>query len=745
MPDAISSSLPAATSLVLLVCLLVLRLRRGQGRTRRPSLAWWAVFVAIQAALCVWSLRGLVRAPMATLALEALVALASGSLALGREGVLEGLDQAFGSRGGHAGLTAALLVTASLLADFALEVPFNDWIGGQAPFALIPFSMLLEVGLVLLASLALYFLGQGHGALPALVVPVAYLIGLAEYFVQIFKSAAILPSDVLSVGTAAAVSGGYDYTLLDAPVKGLCYALLALACYALVRPGRRHGHEGRPARLALNLALALAMAGGLYAALVAPSYAGDLGLKIEYWYSMDSYRRQGFLPSFVTVAQDLPIRRPQGYTPAGADGLERDLAASWDADALEGGASSGTQDAQAQFAQARPSIVVVQNETFSDLSDFQGLRAGYDGPQYFKNGITDALARGDLYLSAQGGGTCNTEFSLLTGYSLAYIGAGKYPYTMYDFDKVDSVVSQLGAMGYQTTAIHPNLASNWRRNLIYAQMGFDRFLTTDNAFQGAQEYHAGVSDAETYAQVLSILSSSDQPQFVWDVTMQNHSGYDIGNIPAEDLPGLEPQGVDDEALNAQLNEYLACIRKSDEALEDFMDQLRALDRPVILVFYGDHQPSLTAFYNDAFYGKDESPLIHVERLYHTQYVIWANYDVAGRDQASRDQTTSVSYLAAQTLDLAGASLTPYQKAQLALSQDMPVLNIFGYQDTDGVWHPTSTSTDLASSETTTVAADEAEAPVTDANADTEAARQAKGAYEALAWLQYRNFAERLQR
>lgn len=41
------------------------------------------------------------------------------------------------------------------------------------------------------------------------------------------------------------------------------------------------------------------------------------------------------------------------------------------------------------------------NETFSDLSIYQNMRAGYEGPQYFKN-LPNCLSRGKLYVSAYG-------------------------------------------------------------------------------------------------------------------------------------------------------------------------------------------------------------------------------------------------------------------------------------------------------------------------------------------------------
>ena len=84
------------------------------------------------------------------------------------------------------------------------------------------------------------------------------------------------------------------------------------------------------------------------------------------------------------------------------------------------------------------------NETFSDLSIYQNLHANYQGPQFFKS-LSDTLQRGVLYVSAFGGGTCNTEFEYLTGNSMAFLGTGTYPYTIYDLTLLRPFPSSSGS------------------------------------------------------------------------------------------------------------------------------------------------------------------------------------------------------------------------------------------------------------------------------------------------------------
>ncbi len=77
--------------------------------------------------------------------------------------------------------------------------------------------------------------------------------------------------------------------------------------------------------------------------------------------------------------------------------------------------------------------------------------------------------------SALGGGTCNSEFEFLTGSSMGHLGGGVYPYVLYDLDGTESLVSYFDALGYATHAIHPAESTNWRRDRVYDQLGFDAF------------------------------------------------------------------------------------------------------------------------------------------------------------------------------------------------------------------------------------------------------------------------------
>lgn len=577
-------------------------------------------------------------------------------------------------------LAVSLILAIAVLADCALEISWNDTFNlfGVSYFA-------IEVTLVGLAILVAYFLCLRHGGGVALVVAACWVIGVAQYFVIKFKGVSIQPSDLLVLGTAAEVGSAYVYSINRRVLEAACYALAAITLSSLlwkaVGPNRTGEKVNVPffrSEPALSLYVAAACLVALACFVNVPSYQYDLGVAFGDWNTVVGVKTYGFLPSFVQTAQRARIVKPKGYTDASAKKIET----AYDKKYSESlGSTDSRKAAEQQFNSTKPTVIAIMNESFSDLSIYDNIKAsGYDGPQFIKNGLTDALQKGALDVSVQGGGTCNSEFEFLTGYSLGLVGSTA-PYVVYRLDNVGGLIKQFKSLGYATTAIHPNVGSNWNRTNAYKELGFDQFLDIDSFDKDSPTLHAGITDAATYEKILSQLKSNDNPQFILDVTMQNHGGYTMGNTPTDLLTNYHVDGGDDSSLN----EYLSVINASDSDLENFISELKTLDRPIVLVFFGDHQPGISVAYNDAYY-KNEDDLTHSQRAYQTVYAMWANYDVAGNDQVSTNVTLNTSTLGAQLMYQIGAPLSNYQKAQLAAGSNISQMNALGYQDTSGAWH-----------------------------------------------------------
>ena len=89
-----------------------------------------------------------------------------------------------------------------------------------------------------------------------------------------------------------------------------------------------------------------------------------------------------------------------------------------------------------------PTIIVIQNETFADLSVLADIKT--DKPVMpFINSLKKNTVKGYVNMSVTGGPTANTEFEFLTRSSMAYMPTGSVPYTQYLKQNVPSLVEVL--------------------------------------------------------------------------------------------------------------------------------------------------------------------------------------------------------------------------------------------------------------------------------------------------------------
>lgn len=636
------------------------------------TIAWLVVPVAAVAGIFVLCDSGLYVGSQQAIDRFVVCVVACGVLVALRRPTLVGLRWLFD----HAGapwlarvlVDALVVVACAVLTTLSLELAYAN----EGVISVLDQYLALEVGLVALLLLVLLLAFQGSGVGVALGCAALTVVGIAQYFVMDFKSYVIMPSDLAVLGTAAAVAGGYVYEVGDQLVYAASLLLVAVGIASLAQPPERLERRGVIARAAGALGCAALLA----ASLVVPSYADDFGIQVSAWDPLGSYHTYGFIPSFVKLTQSMTLQPPEGYTEQGARELAERYAQAYD----EGpGAEAARVAAEQQFAEIQPALVVIVDESFSDLSAFSGETWGYAGPTRYK-ALGDALMRGSLSVSTAGGGTCNTEFELLCGVSLGFVGQGVYPFSFFDLSEVPSLPRQFDALGYTTTAMHPNLATNYNRAVVYPDLGFEEFLDIDD-FEGASWYHSGVSDAQTFSRVLELLQADAGPQLIYDLTMQNHSAYNqnnLGEIPHYAVSAL------DESSCAELSEYVACVEETDRALDEFLNALRGLDRPVAVLFLGDHQSYVGQWLNDALYP-DEGEPDHTRRIYQTTWCLWANYDVAGNDQVSAQVDASASNVVALALHALGAPLTDLQKAQVVTYNETASMNALGVGGTDGTW------------------------------------------------------------
>ena len=169
------------------------------------------------------------------------------------------------------------------------------------------------------------------------------------------------------------------------------------------------------------------------------------------------------------------------------------------------------------------------------------------------------------------------------------------------------------------------------------------------------------------------------------MTIANHSGYETGELSEEETITTLVNGEDDAAVD----EYISCIRHSDIEFYEFINALKNLDRPVIVCMFGDHQPEFADELAEASTGISLSDfdIEQTQMRYQTPYIIWTNSDEL-KHVNKRNQTydLSLNYLGAHVLKASGLSLDEYFAFLLSLEQEIPAINLNGYEDASGTWY-----------------------------------------------------------
>ncbi len=321
-------------------------------------------------------------------------------------------------------------------------------------------------------------------------------------------------------------------------------------------------------------------------------------------------------------------------------------------------------------------IICIMNESLSEL------RAAGDfttNIEYFPflNSLEENTVKGSLAVPVFGSMTSNTEFEFLTGDSMAMLPSNSIAYQFNVKPGAYSLVSTLKDQGYGAVAMHPYPGDNWNRVECYENMGFDVFLD-EEFYEDSPQLRNYVSDRADYDKLIEVIESKESPDdrlFIFNVTMQNHGGYEgtYDNFQQEvwltgELEGKYPR----------TDQYLSLMKKSDEALEYLLDYFKNVDQPTMIVMFGDHQPSVEDGFFDHIYGMASSDVPVQDHLmwYETPFIIWTNYDMPSENMGKLGSI----YLSSELLDRANLEMTPYNRFLLELKEVLPVVHFLGCYD-----------------------------------------------------------------
>ncbi len=491
----------------------------------------------------------------------------------------------------------------------------------------------------------------------AICLSVGVFFCLANYYVCKFRGSPILASDLLSLGTAFHVAGAYSYSLnWKATLILQAYLLTVMALRAL--PGGKLFSGKKRVAFFCFSALGVLLAAKIF---FFSDYLQSRKIKVNRFKALVTYHKHGPFVTFARSVRYLHIEKPEGYL---AEQM-RELPKSYPSDPAKEG--------------EYPNLIVIIDESFSDLSVLGDLNASEDYIPFFHQ-LCEESVHGYAYSSMVGGGTANTEFEVLTGNSVLIIPNNAVAFQVYVSQPMDSLATYCADLGYQgLVAVHPFKRANYRRPQAYPFLGFSEYLSMEDFPDDALSICGLISDAADNEMLIQkyeeAKAASDAPVFLYTMTMQNHGGYsrDPKNLP---MRVSLPEHQDSEA-----EQYVNRVRCTDDALKDLIAYFEKQADPTAILFLGDHQPDLTSnFLNSitdgAFKGWNGEQMM---RRYAIPFVLWTNYGLPAKEY----EKTSMNYLQSILAIELGLPMTGYQKYLWELMGEIPAVTAKGYWGNDG--------------------------------------------------------------
>ena len=487
---------------------------------------------------------------------------------------------------------------------------------------------------VLLIWLFYFLTRRGWGAFLGSFLP-CVAVAMVNYFKIRLRSDPFLAADLTLISEARGIVGNYSldvdwltWLTLVALLAGLLFSVLLIPKWPRRGWGRAFAAASCAAVCAVSCA-SLFTNSDLY-------QSTDNSEYINPWSDVEVFVSKGCLYPFLYSMRDMFPAPPPGYDGAQAQAL---LEAFSDADIP---------------ADKQVSVMGIMLEAFCDLTDFDFMAGHPDAARVYEpwHRLEEQSISGDLLTNIFAGGTVDSEWGFLSGYSQHD-----------DFRRdTDSYVWYLRDQGYQTFFSHPGYGWFYNRQNVNDYLGFQDSWFTENHYGALVDptsaiYHSDdILVRELLAQL--IQRTAEGPCFSFSVSYQNHGPYESAYSAGVEYFTPANSGMAAESCHIW-NNYLRGVDSTIQAMVQLTQGLEELDRPVVLVLFGDHKPwggNGNSAYADMGLTFDLGTLQGFYDYYATPYLIWANSaakEVLDSDFTGSGGDFSPCFLMPKVFDLCG--------------------------------------------------------------------------------------------
>lgn len=336
-----------------------------------------------------------------------------------------------------------------------------------------------------------------------------------------------------------------------------------------------------------------------------------------------------------------------------------------------------------------PNVIAIMSEAFFDINEGENIKyeKGRD-PLYNFNKIKKEGYSGKILVPGFGGATASTEYEFLTGVNISLADRSMpTPYKDYITKNIYSLVDYFEENNFETYAIHPGYSWFYNRNNVYKYMGFDKSTFIDSLPKDVPMTNYYVNDSVTSDMIINsyknhLETMGDKGYFNFTVTIQNHGPY--MNYKTDKAHILKrPDGISD-SLYYTIDNYIQGLNDADNLLKEVKDFIETVDKPTVLIFFGDHLPFFDAEqkgYETIGYSINSDDYEGAIRKYSTPYVICSNKAFKNlqrekniKVKKGKGSLISSSFLANELYDYMGVQKPPYFAYLDEIKKDINVIS-----------------------------------------------------------------------
>lgn len=323
----------------------------------------------------------------------------------------------------------------------------------------------------------------------------------------------------------------------------------------------------------------------------------------------------------------------------------------------------------------KQTIVFNLSESFVDPNTFPTIKFERSAPNPVKfiESMKSRSSYGTMLSAGYGGGTANMEWETLTGLNMGLFKSTLTPYVQvvpnYDF------YPTIGMNFDYKSAVHPFIGTYYSRREDYRRFKFDKFVYAGSKYKIIDQKKLGKSgynsDFTTYANGLHQINSRKGGQFINLISIQNHMPYNNWYPHNEYMGKISGDLFNTPAVREQMATYVKGTQYTDKAVKQFIGQIDKIKKPITLVFYGDHYPSIISQSYTAKY-----PV----QMHSTRYFIYSNkyareHGAKMRLPRKANNFVSSSDFIAMMLEQTDSKVTPYQALLTEVHKKLPAITI----------------------------------------------------------------------